>query len=109
MTPTKLSDSDQREIIRLYRQSDENTITLAKRYGVSSSTVRRLLQSALSEPEYESCVQQKQKRLPDRTSVALPRARTVDSSVTDSELDAVYAPVSQSVETDNPAGFFIGC
>ncbi|MEK0181818.1 MAG: hypothetical protein EAZ78_14190 [Oscillatoriales cyanobacterium] len=70
MTPTKLSDSDKREIIRLYRQSDENTITLAKHYGVSSSTVRRILQSALSEREYESLVQQKQKRLPDRPIIS---------------------------------------
>jgi hypothetical protein len=64
MTPTKLSDSDKREILGLYRHSEENTITLAKRYGVSSSTVRRILQSALSEAEYEALVQQKQKRLP---------------------------------------------
>ncbi|XZO01368.1 MAG: hypothetical protein ACM65L_23185 [Microcoleus sp.] len=70
MTPTKLSDSDKREIIRLYRQSDENTITLAKHYGVSSSTVRRILLSALSEREYESLVQQKQKRLPDRPIIS---------------------------------------
>jgi|JI91814BRNA_FD_contig_123_7121_length_7848_multi_6_in_2_out_0_3 transposase-like protein len=62
MTPTKLSDSDKLEIISLYRQTDENTITLAKRYGVSSSTVRRMLQSSLSSEEYETLVQQKQKR-----------------------------------------------
>lgn len=103
MTPTKLSDSDKREIIRLYRQSDENTITLAKRYGVSSSTVRRLVQSALSESEYESCVQQKQKRLPDRTGVAPPIARTVDPWATDSEVDAVSAPISQSVPVSQPS------
>lgn len=64
MTPTKLSDADKCEILRLYRQSDENTITLAKRYGVSSSTVRRILQSGMSEEEYETLVQQKQKRVP---------------------------------------------
>lgn len=80
MMPTKLSDSDKREIIRLYRQSDENTITLAKRYGVSSSTVRRLVQSALSGAEYESLVQQKQKRLPDRTTISQDTDVKVDSS-----------------------------
>lgn len=66
MTPTKLSDSDKREILRLYQQSDENTITLSKRYGVSSSTVRRILQNGLSEEEYETLVQQKQKRSSNR-------------------------------------------
>jgi transposase-like protein len=100
MTPTKLSDSDKREILRLYRQSDENTITLAKRYGVSSSTVRRLLQSALSEPEYESLVQKKQKRLPDR-SVSESIDVTVDSSTVASGPDSVvYAP--QSLPNSRP-------
>ena len=93
MTPTKLSDSDKREIIRLYRQSDENTITLAKRYGVSSSTVRRLVQSALSVPEYESLVQQKQKRLPDRTIISQDIEMTVDSSSSPSGSEALSETV----------------
>ena len=96
MTPTKLSDSDKRELIRLYRQSNENTITLAKRYGVSSSTVRRIIQGALSEPEYEFLVQQKQKRLSDRTSVSEPTERTTESSA-DGETDPVGVPLSESV------------
>jgi transposase-like protein len=95
MTPTKLSDSDKRELIRLYRQSNENTITLAKRYGVSSSTVRRILQGALSEPEYEFLVQQKQKRLSDRTTVSEPTERTTESSA-DGETDPVGVPLSDS-------------
>lgn len=95
MTPTKLSDSDKRELIRLYRQSNENTITLAKRYGVSSSTVRRILQGALSEPEYELLVQQKQKRLSDRTSVSEPTERTTESSA-DGETYPVGVPLSES-------------
>ncbi len=96
MTPTKLSDSDKSEILRLYRQSDENTITLAKRYGVSSSTVRRILQSALSDFEYESLVHQKQKRLPDRASVLEPTEDAADSSQSVSESDPLYPPVSES-------------
>jgi transposase-like protein len=95
MTPTKLSDSDKRELIRLYRQSNENTITLAKRYGVSSSTVRRIIQGALSEPEYEFLVQQKQKRLSDRTSVSEPTERTTESSA-DGETDPVGVSLSES-------------
>jgi transposase-like protein len=97
MTPTKLSDSDKREILRLYRQSDENTMTLAKRYSVSSSTVRRIIQGALSEPEYEFLVQQKQKRLSDRTSVSEPTEATAESSLVDRETDPVDIPLSESV------------
>lgn len=96
MTPTKLSDSDKREIIRLYRQSDENTITLAKRYGVSSSMVRRLVQSALSGPEYESLVQEKQKRLSDRTTISQKAEVTVDLSSSSSGSDPLSANVKPS-------------
>ncbi|MEG4858681.1 hypothetical protein QUB75_13580 [Microcoleus sp. K1-B6] len=102
MTPTKLSDSDKRELIRLYRQSNENTITLAKRYGVSSSTVRRILQGALSEPEYEFLVQQKQKRLSDRTSVSEPTEATTEPSA-DGEIDPVGVPLSESVPVQQSA------
>lgn len=96
MTPTKLSDSDKRELLRLYRQSDENTIALAKRYGVSSSTVRRILQGALSEPEYEFLVQQKQKRLSDRRSTVSEPTEAAAESVA-GETAAVDTPLSESV------------
>ena len=97
MMPTKFSDSDKREIVRLYQQSDENTISLAKRYGVSSSTIRRILQGALSESEYEFLVQQKQKRLSDRrSSVSEPTEATADASGA-SETSAVDSPLSESV------------
>ncbi len=97
MTPTKFSDSDKREIVRLYQQSDENTIALAKRYGVSSSTIRRILLGALSESEYEFLVQQKQKRLSDRSSsVSEPTEATADASGA-SETSAVDSPLSESV------------
>jgi transposase-like protein len=96
MTPTKLSDSDKRELIRLYRQSNENTITLAKRYGVSSSTVRRIIQGALSELEYEFLVQQKQKRVSDRSSVSEATEATTEPSA-DGKIAPVGVPLSESV------------
>ncbi len=103
MTPTKLSDSDKRELLRLYRQSDENTITLAKRYGVSSSTVRRILQGALSELEYAFLVQQKQKRSSDRTtsSVSQPTETAAESPA--SSIAPGDTPLSESVPVAHSA------
>lgn len=95
MTPTKLSDSDKRELIRLYRQSNENTITLAKRYGVSSSTVRRILQGALSESEYEFLVQQKQKRSSASSTVSEPTDVTA-SPAAEGETAPAGVPLSES-------------
>ncbi len=62
MTSTKLSESEKQEIIRLYQDvPEETTITLAERYGVSSSTVRRVLQSAVPKDVYDILTAQKQR------------------------------------------------
>lgn len=55
-TVRKLTDSDKQEILKLYRESVETTSTLAERYGVSNSTISRLLKSTLPEDEYEYLV-----------------------------------------------------
>lgn len=52
----KLTDSDKQEILKLYRESAETTSTLAERYGVSNSTISRLLKSTLPEEDYEYLV-----------------------------------------------------
>ncbi|MCC5663061.1 transposase [Nostoc sp. CHAB 5784] len=52
----KLTDSDKQEILKLYRETAETTSTLADRYGVSNSTISRLLKSTLQEDEYEYLV-----------------------------------------------------
>ncbi|MFM7447423.1 MAG: helix-turn-helix domain-containing protein [Leptolyngbyaceae cyanobacterium] len=59
MTPRKLSQADKATIIELYRQPGETTSTLANRYGVSNSTISRLLKTHYSEADYEALIQQK--------------------------------------------------
>jgi transposase-like protein len=59
MSARKLTDADKVEIVKLYRQTDETTSTLAQRYDVSHSTISRFLKSTLSPSEYETLIQQK--------------------------------------------------
>jgi transposase-like protein len=59
MSPKKLTDFDKEEILRLYRETQETTSTLAERFEVSSSTISRFLKMHLSESEYEDLIQQK--------------------------------------------------
>ncbi len=62
MSSSKLSDPEKQEIVKLYQEvPEETTITLAERYGVSSSTVRRVLQSAIPKSTYDTLTQQKQR------------------------------------------------
>ncbi|NET30733.1 MAG: hypothetical protein F6K19_01850 [Cyanothece sp. SIO1E1] len=63
MAPQKLSDADKRDILNLYRQPEETTSTLASRYGVSNSTISRILKNGLPDQDYESLVQQKRSAL----------------------------------------------
>lgn len=62
MTSSKLSDSQKQEIVSLYQDvPEETTITLAEKFGVSSSTVRRILQSAVPRDIYDVLTHQKQR------------------------------------------------
>lgn len=68
MSPRKLSDADKSNILNLYRNPEETTSTLAMRYGVSNSTISRILKSNLQESEYEDLIQQKRlNRTPGHT------------------------------------------
>lgn len=59
MTGKKISESVKNDIIHLYRHTGETTSTLAERYGVSNSTISRLLKSTLAEDEYEVLIASK--------------------------------------------------
>lgn len=59
MAPKKLTEADKVAILGLYRQPEETTSTLAERYGVSNSTISRLLKASLPEAEYKTLIQQK--------------------------------------------------
>ncbi|MBF2028786.1 MAG: hypothetical protein IGS48_18825 [Oscillatoriales cyanobacterium C42_A2020_001] len=59
MIARKLSDPEKETILRLYRTTGETSSTLAVRYGVSTSTVSRILKSTLPADEYEALIQQK--------------------------------------------------
>ena len=59
MSSKKITDADKLEIVDLYRQSGDTTASLAIRYGVSNSTISRLLKTSIPETEYEILIQQK--------------------------------------------------
>jgi hypothetical protein len=72
MSARRLNDSEKLEIIELYRQSGETTISLADRFGVSNSTIGRVVKSGMASGEYDALVQQKRGRSPDVVEAASP-------------------------------------
>ncbi|HEY9615262.1 MAG TPA: sigma factor-like helix-turn-helix DNA-binding protein, partial [Microcoleaceae cyanobacterium] len=59
MISRKLSDPEKQQILELYHLPGETTSTLASRYGVSNSTISRILKQGLPADEYELLIQQK--------------------------------------------------
>jgi transposase-like protein len=107
MSPRKLTDEDKQEILKLYRETEETTSTLADRFGVSSSTISRFLKNHLSEMEYEDLIQQKRlARTPGKYTnlPSLPLADkpappvTLNSARTATASDETKIELSQSPE-----------
>ena len=89
MTAKKLTQADKSEILKLYRNPEETTSTLARRYDVSHSTISRLLKSTLSPDDYEVLIQQKRSMRP-HAGVSEPEAPVVEnppSELTDDALE----------------------
>jgi transposase-like protein len=81
-TNRRLNNAEKEEIIDLYRQTGETTLTLADRFGVSNSTIGRIVKSGLSDDEYDSLVQRKRGR------GAEARAAVVEEAEIEEEVEA---------------------
>lgn len=94
MTARKLSDSEKQDILHLYRTTGETSSSLANQYGVSTSTVSRLLKSSLPADEYEALIQQKRSlRSTDAVEDSSPVAAIAEPTPV-VEVEAAIAPDS---------------
>ncbi len=95
MTLRKITDSDKQEILDLYRRTGETTSTLADRYGVSNSTISRLLKSTLPEDEYEVLIASKRAARtyhPDAAQTPLFRELELDVAVPEPLVEVELSP-----------------
>jgi len=79
MTSSKLSPTEKQEVIRQYRQPRETTITLAEAFGVSPSTIGRVIKKGLPRQEYERLVDQKKRQTRFKPGTASESASTADT------------------------------
>ncbi len=98
----KLTESDKKEILKLYRESAETTSTLAERYGVSNSTISRLLKSTLPEDEYEYLVSLKRAaRTPEgRAQVSYENIPTFEDDNSESEQEDISKPEVKEIAVE---------
>ena len=95
MAPRKLSDSDKQQIAAIYCQPGETTSTLANKFGVSSSTVSRVLKQLLSEKDYSQLM--KWKRGGERGKFTLSDQLAIADSA---NTDVSGADSEEKLETD---------
>ncbi|MBF2017548.1 MAG: transposase [Rivularia sp. T60_A2020_040] len=108
----KLTESDKKEILKLYRESAETTSTLAERYGVSNSTISRLLKSTLPEDEYEYLVSLKRAaRTPegraqvsydDIPSFSNTEVQSEEKKISQPKVAETFIKLQQDEEEDEP-------
>ncbi len=101
MAPKRLSETEKQEIADRYRQPDESTATLSRTFGVSTSTIGRLLKNSFSADEYEALVQQK--RLIGRGGATRSSAAksTPELEADETESVVVSSPVTVSPRDDD--------
>lgn len=106
MTARKLSESEKKDILHLYRTTGETSSSLAAQYGVSTSTVSRLLKSTLPADEYEALIQQKRSLrsseiLDESTAAPAPAAPPPAPTHEQSEL-LTFEPIFEPTVIEEP-------
>ena len=103
MASRKLTDADKQAILELYPQPGETTSTLAERYGVSNSTISRVLKQRLPEDEYSRLIQQKRSGAKaEPTPKPAPTEPSEAPSATP-EVEVETAAVADSADKPKPA------
>lgn len=96
MTRSKLSASDKQTITQLFQESEETVAQLATRFEVSSSTIRRILKSQLSDQEYEALIATKQEK---RVPKSARKDKPIPASKTDATSEEAGSKPTKVIET----------
>jgi transposase-like protein len=57
----RLNDTEKQTIVKLYRESGETAMSLAEQFGVSNTTISRILKAGIDSDEYDRLIQQKRR------------------------------------------------
>lgn len=74
MSARRLNDGEKKIIVGLYRESGETAMSLAEQFGVSNTTISRILKAGIESIEYDRLIQQKRRGV-DNTptlNIAIP-------------------------------------
>lgn len=95
MAVSKLTIADKAKMVRLYRETPASFSQIAEEFGISVSTVSRLLKEAIPEEEYRELVAQKQSKRPRRK--AAPENLEMEGDQPSLELSPVSSAVTELI------------
>ncbi len=74
MSARRLNDGEKKIIVGLYRESGETAMSLAEQFGVSNTTISRILKAGIESVEYDRLIQQKRRGVDNTPSlnIAIP-------------------------------------
>jgi hypothetical protein len=103
MSPRKLTAADKKAIVSTYRSSAESTTALADRYGVSNSTISRLLKINIPEDEYELLISEKRSQRGESEEdllLDLPIAEGASKAIAEGASKAIAEGASKAIVAD---------
>jgi len=105
MAPKKLTEADKTSILKLYHEPEETTSTLADQFGVSNSTISRLLKASLPQKEYRRLIQQKRSTADKGTAgaVSTKAAQKEKAPPAKGTAKAESAEAEETPQVDKPA------
>ncbi len=102
MSSKKITAADKLEIVDLYRQAGDTTASLANRYGVSNSTISRLLKTNIPEAEYEILIQQKRGiKVGTEDESLTTAAEPMIVTSTDTSVLSIISPLASMAEDED--------
>ena len=102
MSARRLNDGEKKIIVGLYRESGETAMSLAEQFGVSNTTISRILKAGIESVEYERLIQQKRRGVDNTPSldIAIPALELPEPVIPQPELAIVAEPtIAEPVST----------
>ena len=108
MSVRRLTDADKRQIVDLYRTPGETAATLAEQFGVSNTTIGRILKAGIDVKEYDQIVQQKRRGHDHAVLIpATPIEALIPVSTPEPTIEAIVEvaaePIASIQSPDSPA------
>lgn len=99
MSARRLNDGEKKIIVGLYRESGETAMSLAEQFGVSNTTISRILKAGIESVEYDRLIQQKRRGVDHTPSLNIAIPALLESPETLAIPEPVTIPEPEPVPT----------